>query len=59
MLDGLLLRVIVLRGIFLWMILFFVVLGHFEQENLLQVSPNPAYGQVISYNNRHYMRQNI
>ena len=54
MLDGLLLRVIVLRRMFLWMIHFLVILGDFEQENLLQVSPNPAYGQVTYYNNRHY-----
>ena len=41
MLNGLLLGVIIPRGIFLWMILFFfVILGGFEQENLLQVSSN-------------------
>ena len=58
MLTGLLFGVIVLRGIFLWMI-FLLILGDFEQENLLQVSPNPACGQFTYYNNRHYMRQNI
>ena len=45
MLNGLFLVVTVLRGTFLWMILFFVILGDFEQENLLQVSQKPACGQ--------------
>ena len=45
MLNGLLIGVAVIWGIVLWMILFFVILGDFEQENLLQVSPNPACGQ--------------
>ena len=45
MLNGLLFGVVVLRGIFLRIILFFVVLGDFEQENLLQISPNLACDQ--------------
>ena len=45
MLNGLVLGVVVLRGMFLWMILFFVVLGDFEQETLLQIAPNHACDQ--------------
>ena len=45
MFDGLLLGVIDLKEIFFWMIVFFVILGDFEQENLVQVSPNPECGQ--------------
>ena len=43
--NGLPVRVIVLSGIFHWMILFFVIHGDFEQVNLLQVSPNSVFGQ--------------
>ena len=43
--NGFLLAVIVLKGIFLWMNLFYVILGDFEQEKLLQISPNPTCGQ--------------
>ena len=43
--NGLPVRVIVLSGIFHWMILFFGIHGDFEQVNLLQVSPNSVFGQ--------------
>ena len=40
MFNGLVLWVVVRRGMFFWMILFFVVLG-----DLLKISPNPAGGE--------------
>ena len=55
MLNGLLLAVVVLRGIFLWMILFLVILGEFKRENL--GFTKPCMCSVTYYSNRHYISE--